>query len=321
MGLGGLAIGGMFWRTDYDSVPWQTDRSKPFPGGWGPVDDAESIRAIHAGLDLGVDLIDTSSSYGCGHGERIIGKAIAGRRRRVVIATKFGNAIDEEKKHYLGHDVSPDAIRASCEGSLRRLGTDFLDVFLLHWSGYDGPSEPIVEVLEELLAAGKIRTYGWSNHQAELMEPFADHPGFAVAEFPHSIFQRTPDMLALCEAHDLGALIRSPLGMGLLTGKFTADTRFAEDDIRHGWDLSEGRFAEIRLAVERIRDVLTGGGRTLAQGALAWIWAQSDRLVPIPGFKTVAQVTENARAMEFGPLSTEEVAEIERILEQEAGDD
>ena len=321
MGLGGLPIGGMFWRTDYDSVPWQTDRSKPFPGGWGPVDDEESIRAIRAGLDLGVSLIDTSSSYGCGHSERIIGEAIAGRRNEVIIVTKFGNAIDEEKKIYIGHDVEPNSIRASCEGSLRRLGTETIDVFLLHWSGYDGDPEPIVEVLEELLAAGKIRTYGWSNHQVELMERFTVHANFSAVEFPHSVFQRTPEMLALCEAQDIGALIRSPLGMGLLTGKFNARTTFPEDDIRHGWNMKEGRMAEVLTAVEGIRDVLTSDGRTLAQGALAWIWAQSERAVPIPGFKTVTQVTENAKAMEFGALSAAQVEEIERLLTPEDDDD
>ena len=321
MGLGGLPIGGMFWRTDYDSVPWQTDRSKPFPGGWGPVDDDESIRAIRAGLDLGVSLIDTSSSYGCGHSERIIGEAIAGRRHDVVITTKFGNAIDEEKKIYIGHDVRPNSIRASCEGSLRRLGTDYLDVFLLHWSGYDGDPEPIVEVLEDLLKAGKIRTYGWSNHQAELMDGFTAHESFSVVEFPHSVFQRVPEMLALCESHDIGALIRSPLEMGLLTGKFSAETTFPEDDIRHGWNMKEGRMAEILQAIEGIRDVLTSGGRTLAQGALGWIWAQSERTVPIPGFKTVAQVTENAEAMEFGPLNAEQLEEIELLLSPRKDDD
>ena len=320
MGLGGLPIGGMFRRTDYDSVPWQTDRSKPFPGGWGPVDDDESIRAIRAGLDLGVDLIDTSSSYGCGHSERIVGKAIAGRRHDVVVSTKFGNAIDEEKKIYIGHDVRPGSIRASCEGSLRRLGTEYVDVFLLHWSGYDGDPEPIVGVLEELLQSGKIRTYGWSNHQVELMGRFTAHEDFSVVEFPHSVLQRSPEMLSLCEAHDLGMLIRSPLGMGLLTGKFDSETTFPADDIRHGWNLKEGRMAQMLKAVEAIRDVLTSGGRTLAQGALGWIWAQSERTIPIPGFKTVAQVKENAKAMEYGPLGAEQVEEIERLLSPEEDD-
>ena len=321
MGLGGLPIGGMFWRTDYDSVPWQTDRSKPFPGGWGPVDDGESIRAIRAGLDSGISLIDTSSSYGCGHSERIIGEAITGRRHDVVIVSKFGNAIDEEKRIYIGHDVEPDSIRASCEGSLRRLDTDYIDVFLLHWSGYEGDPEPIVDVLEELLAAGKIRAYGWSNHQVELMERFTVHANFSAVEFPHSVFSRVPEMLSLCEAQDIGALIRSPLGMGLLTGKFNAETTFPQDDIRHGWNLKEGRMAGVLNALEGIREVLTSNGRTLAQGALAWTWAQSERTVPIPGFKTVAQVTENAKAMEFGPLGTEQVQEIERLLAPEEDDD
>ena len=317
MGLGGLPIGGQFWRTDYDSVPWQTDRSKPFSGGWGPVDDQESIRAIRAGVDLGIRLIDTSSSYGCGHSERVIGEALAGRRHDVVIVTKFGNSIDEENKVYLGHDVRPEGIEQSCNASLRRLRTDYIDVFLLHWSGYEGDKAPIAEVLESLIQAGKIRTYGWSNHVTVLMDGFSVYQGFSTVEFPHSISQRTPDMLSYCEERDLGALIRSPLAMGLLTGKFDADTVFSQDDIRHGWSLKQGRMADALQAVGAIRDTLTTNGRTLAQGALAWIWAQSKRTIPIPGFKSTAQVQENARAMDLGSLSEAQIAEIEQILKQE----
>lgn len=314
VGLGGLAIGGQFWRTDYDSVPWQTDRSRPFSGGWGAVDDGESIRAIQAGLDLGITLIDTSSSYGCGHSERIIGQAIAGKRTRVVVVTKFGNDIDEDKKIYHGHDVTASSICASCEASLRRLNTDYIDVLLLHWSGYEGEIEPIFQVLDGLIQSGKIRAYGWSSHQVDRMESAISYPGFGVVEFPHSIFQRTPDMLALCELQDIGALIRSPLGMGLLTGKFSSNTTFPPDDIRHGWDLQTGRMRDMLAALNAIRDVLTSNGRTLAQGALAWIWAQSEKAVPIPGFKTEAQVSENARAMEFGPLNEGQVEEIDRLI-------
>jgi len=315
MGLGGLAIGGPFRRTDFDSIPWQTDRSKPFPGGWGPIDDAESIRAIRAGLDHGITLIDTSSSYGCGHSERVIGEAIAGRRHDVVLVTKFGNLIDERAKIYLGHDASPASIRASCEASLSRLGTDYIDVFLLHWSGFDADPAPIAIVLNDLVQVGKIRTYGWSTHAAERLDGFAKHSHFSVVEFPHSILQRSPAMLGRCEEDDLGALIRSPLGMGILTGTLSADTAFPPTDIRRGWNLRDGQHARMLQAVERMRDVLTSRGRTPSQGALAWIWAQSNRTVPIPGFRTEGQVLENAKAMEMGPLSPTEVREIDELLD------
>jgi len=314
MGLGGLPIGGRFWRTDDECDPWQTDRTKPLPEGWGPVDDAESIRA---GLDLGVCLIDASSSYGCGHSEQIIGEALAGRRSEVVLVTKYGKMIDEKAKIYIGHDVAPDAIRCSCQGSLRRRSTDYIDVFLLHWSGAEGDVAPIAEVLEDLVQEGKIWAYGWSNHQAELMGEFTKHENFSAIEFPHSILQRTPAMLAVCEAQDIGALIRSSLGMGLLAGKFDSNTCFPEDGIRHGWDMKTGRGAETLKAVKAVQEVSTSSGRTLAQGALAWIWAQSDRPIPIPAFKTTAQVQENARAMDLGPLSEAQIAEIEQILKQE----
>jgi len=315
LGLGCYPIGGPFWRGDHDSVSWQTDRSKQFPGGWGRVDDAESIRAIHAGLDLGVNFLDTSESYGCGHSERVIGRAIAGRREKVVIGTKFGNLIDEKRKLFLGHDASPEFIRQCCENSLARLATDYIDVYYLHWGNFEGELEPILETLEELIHEGKIRTYGWSTDSAEAMRRFAEGEHCGAVEYALHVARRNAAMDSLCEELDLGAVIRGPLGMGLLTGKYDVGATFPEDDIRHGWDLTEGRLGAIREALNSVKEILASGGRTLAQGALAWIWAHSDRAVPIPGFRTVAQVTENAKAMELGPLSGSDVEEIERLLE------
>ncbi|MFC2105059.1 aldo/keto reductase [Candidatus Bipolaricaulota bacterium] len=295
-------------------MSWQTDESKKFPGGWGPVDDAESIRAIHAALDAGIDFLDTSESYGCGHSERVIGRAIAGRRDAVVIGTKFGNIIDEEKKLYLGHDAGSDFIRTCCENSLRRLDTDYIDIYYLHWSNYGGELGPVIETLEDLVTQGKIRTYGWSTDDSESMRALAAGEHCSVVEFGLNLVRRNSEMMALCEELNLGGVIRSPLVMGLLTGKYDIDKTFPEDDIRHTWDLSAGRFSEIRQMVEQLRDILTSDGRSVVQGALGWIWSQSDRVVPIPGFRNVEQIKENARAMEFGPLSPTQIQEIEQVL-------
>ncbi len=314
MGLGCYAMGGPFWRADHDSVSWQKDDGKTFPGGWGEVDDAESIRAVHAAMDAGVNFFDTSDSYGCGHSERILGQAVAGRRERVVIATKFGNLIDEEKKHYLGHDASPAFIRSSCEASLRRLGTDYVDLYQLHWSNYEGDAVEVRETLEGLVAEGKIRAYGWSTDDPERARIFAEGEHCATVQNALSIIRDNPRMLALCDEFDLASINRSPLAMGILTGKFGPDATFAEDDIRHGWDFGQGRLAEILGQLDAVREVLASDGRSLVQGALAWIWARSDRTIPIPGFKTAAQVEENAGAMAFGPLSDEKLRQIDVLL-------
>jgi aryl-alcohol dehydrogenase-like predicted oxidoreductase len=130
------------------------------------------------------------------------------------------------------------------------------------------------------------------------------------------VFFKNPDMLALCDEFDLASVNRGPLAMGILTGKFTSDTTFPDDDIRSDWNFQEGRAAERLEQLEAVRDVLNSDGRTLAQGALCWVLALSERTIPIPGFKTVEQVEENAKAMEFGPLSAEQMAQIDEILER-----
>ena len=154
LGLGCWAIGGPFWRGEN-------------PVGWGEVDDAESRRAIHRGLDLGVTLFDTADVYGAGHSERVLGEALRGRRHEVVIASKFGNVFDEATKQITGADASPAYIQRACEASLRRLQTDYLDLLQMH---IDQPPETVPDVLdtlEALVSAGKIRGYGWSTDDPE----------------------------------------------------------------------------------------------------------------------------------------------------------
>jgi len=318
LGLGCYPMGGPFWRGDHDKVAWQSKELKQFPGGWGAVDDQESIRAIHTALDLGINFLDTSESYGCGHSERVIGKAIAGRRNQVVLGTKFGNVIDEDRKLYLGHRADPDFIRQCCVNSLQRLSTDYIDIYYLHWGDFDGDLDPILATLEDLSSEGKIRAYGWSTDNAEAMREFAAGSHCSAVEFALNLIRQNPEMLQLCDDVDLGGVIRSPLSMGLLTGKYSQEKQFDKDDIRHNWNLAEGRFAEIHGLVEALRDILTSEGRSVVQGALAWIWAQSDRIVPIPGFRNVSQIEENARAMEFGSLTQSSVDEIEQIMSSRA---
>jgi aryl-alcohol dehydrogenase-like predicted oxidoreductase len=175
------------------------------------------------------------------------------------------------------------------------------------------------EALEALVADGKIRTYGWSTDRTDAVRAFSTSPRCGVVQQQFSVLDGNAELLALCEQLDLASLNRGPLGMGLLTGKFTPESGFSHDDVRsHAtWHpgFKDGRPTQAWLdALASIRDVLTSQGRTLAQGALAWLWARSEKTIPIPGFKTVAQAEENARAMQFGPLTPAQMAEIDTIL-------
>jgi aryl-alcohol dehydrogenase-like predicted oxidoreductase len=311
MGMGCWAIGG----------PWTYDNAEddPYPAGWGTVDDKESIQAIHAGLDRGITFFDTAANYGAGHSEHVLGKALKGKRDKVVIATKFGYVVDEERKHVANiQDVVVGNIRQDCENSLRRLGTDVIDLYQFHVGNYDPARAPAVrEVLEELAKEGKIRWYGWSTDHVESARVFAEGEHCATIQHILNVLIDLPEMLALCDEFNLGSINKSPLFMGMLSGKFTADTTFPDNDVRTQWgSLGEGRGATRLQQVEAVREVLTSDGRTLVQGALGWIWARSERTIPIPGFKTVAQVEENAAAMDFGPLSAEHMQEIDTILER-----
>jgi aryl-alcohol dehydrogenase-like predicted oxidoreductase len=314
LGMGCWAIGG----------PWSILRENgPSPAGWGAVDDAESVRTFHAALDAGITFFDTAANYGCGHSERILGAALGDRRKEAVIATKFGHIIDEETKVMRGDDDAIVAnLRQDCERSLRRLGTDYIDLYQLH-AGNLAPTkaEPIRGVLEELVAEGKIRAYGWSTDYVDRAEVFAAGERCAAIQFSLSVLNDNADMVALCAANNLACVNKKPLASGFLTGKFTPQTKFAEDDYRSAFDLEDPRFAGMLNAAEALRDVLTTGGRTMAQGALAWVWARSDRTIPIPGARTEAQVRENAGAMKYGPLSDDAVAEIGRILKAKESND
>lgn len=308
LGMGCWAIGGPWWYVGGDA---------PTPSGWGGVDDAESIRSIHAAIDLGVNFFDTADVYGCGHSEYILGKALTGRLDQVVIATKFGKQFDEEKKHYFGHKTSPELIRKACEESLRRLNTDVIDLYQFHWGDFDGDALEVRETLEALFREGKIRSYGWSTDKLENARIFAEGEHCAAIQQALNVaytqsFVR--ELLTFCENENLASINRGPLAMGLLTGKFTDETTFPKNDIRRDWNLKTGPLRDFRTRLENLREILTSNGRTLAQGALAWLWACSPNTIPIPGFKNVKQVTENAKAIEFGPLSPEQFQQVEEIM-------
>jgi aryl-alcohol dehydrogenase-like predicted oxidoreductase len=284
------------------------------PIGWGVVDDDESVAAIHAALDEGVTFFDTADVYGCGHSERVLARALAGRRDGVVVATKFGFTYDEEARESPGTDASPGYVRTACEASLRRLETDVIDLLQFHLGGCEpAQAEDVLAALEQLVDEGKIRSYGWSTDDPTRAAMFATHPRCAAIQQSFSVLGGNADTLAVCEAHHVASIVRGPLGMGVLSGKMRSDTRFSGDDVRHGWDFGGAQAATL-ASVDRVRDVLASNGRTLAQGALCWLLARSPAFVPIPGVRTVAQARENAGALRHGPLSGEEMAAVEQAL-------
>jgi aryl-alcohol dehydrogenase-like predicted oxidoreductase len=303
LGLGCWAIGGVWQFLDIQA-------------GWGEVDDAESIRAIQYALDNGVNFFDTAANYGAGHSERLLGQALSGRRDQAVIATKFGFNVNETAKHvtHSEGDLS-QYVRAECEASLRRLNTDYIDLYQFHvWDYPAEQARAIVDVLESLVQEGKIRGYAWSTDDVARAQVFAEGEHCIAVQHDLNVVKDAPEMLALCERLNLASVNRSPLARGALTGKYTKDTVFAQNDVRND-DWSRETFLIPTVEkLDAIREILTSGGRTLAQGALAWIWGRSEKTIPIPGFKTVAQAADNAGAMAFGPLTPEQMAEIDTLV-------
>lgn len=312
VGMGCWAIGGHF------TLDGRND-------GWGQVDDAQSARSIELALDLGANLFDTADAYGTGHSEEILGSALKGRRDEAIIATKFGFTYDETRKALISSDVSPVYIDWASAQSLRRLGTDYIDLYQIHVGDLDpDAADRAGEALESLAEKGRIRFWGWSTDNAASARRMLKFPHFAAVQQELSVLCDGPDMLALAAEAGLASLNRSPLAMGMLSGKFSATSQLARNDVRaagHSWVrfFADGRpRPETQARVEALRELLTTGGRTVAQGALGWILARSPQTLPIPGFKTEAQVRDNLGALEKGPLPATVMTEIATVLTEEA---
>ena len=314
LGFGCWAIGGTFTTPDRAAA------------GWGAVDDAQSIAAIRRGLELGVTFFDTADVYGTGHSEEVLGRALTGVRDEVVLATKFGNTFHEGTGEMTGTDLTPAYIRRACEASLRRLGTDRIDLYQCHVGDLaPAVADEVIATLEHLRSEGLIGAFGISADDPAYVRRWAVRDGCAAVQFHVNVIEDAPEMLALCGAHGIAAIARAPLAMGLLSGKFHPGSRLPSDDIRgsgapwltafDGAGRPSPRFLD---ALAAIRECLTTDGRTLVQGALAWIWGRSPMAVPIPGFKTVAQAEENAGALAHGPLAPDIMRQIEDLLQRAA---
>jgi aryl-alcohol dehydrogenase-like predicted oxidoreductase len=277
-------------------------------------DDAESIRTIHRAMDLGITLIDTAELYGPYTNEELVGRALAGRRDEVVLATKFG-LISHRNGDARQRDSSPENIRMAVEGSLRRLGTDHIDLYYQHRVDTATPIEETVGALSELVAEGKIRWIGLSEAAPEtIRRAHAVHPITAV-QSEYSLWTRDPESRVLPQVRELGIgfVPYSPLGRGFLTGRIRSLDQIGSDDFR----ATNPRFAygnlERNLAI--VDDVEAVGkevGATPAQIALAWLLAQGDDIAPIPGTKHVSRLEENAAADAI-ELSAEQLARLSAV--------
>jgi aryl-alcohol dehydrogenase-like predicted oxidoreductase len=281
---------------------------------YGARDEAESIATIHRALDLGVSFLDTADMYGSGANEELVGRALRDRRDRAVLATKFGNVRTPEGG-FAGVNGRPEYVRSACEASLKRLGVDVIDLYYQHRVDPETPIEETVGAMVELVREGKARFLGLSEASPEtLRRAHAVHP-IAALQTEYSLWSRDPEdeILPTCRELGIGFVAYSPLGRGFLTGQFRTFEDFAPDDYRRHSPRFQGEnFAKNLDLVRKIEEIAAEKGCTPAQLALAWVLAQGEDVVPIPGTKRRTYLEENVAALEV-TLTAEERERIEQI--------
>ena len=282
---------------------------------YGPTDEAESIATIHRALELGITLLDTADMYGPFVNEELVGKAIRGKRDRVVLATKCGIVRDGETKAIRSLNGRPEYILQACDASLRRLGVDHVDLYQLHRLDPSVPIEDSVGALAQLVKAGKTRAIGLSEIGPKtLRRAAAIHP-IASLQSEYSILSRDveAEVLPACRELGVGFLAYSPLGRGLLSGRFRSRADFGADDYRQ-WSprFAEGAFERNLELTLRAAELAKGKGCTPAQFALAWLLARGPEVVPIPGTKSRTRLEENAGAatVKLGPADLKRLDEL-----------
>ncbi|MGI5470192.1 aldo/keto reductase [Streptomyces sp. CA-132043] len=286
--------------------------------GYGASDDAQSIATIHRALDLGVTLLDTSDFYGAGHNEELVGRAVADRRDRAVIATKFGFANKLGEPTAIRGDAA--YVREACDASLRRLGVDHIDLYYQHRVDPEVPIEETVGAMAELVAAGKVRHLGLSEASAAtIRRAHAVHP-IAALQSEWSLWTRDleQEIAPVCRELGVGLVPFSPLGRGFLTGRYTSVEGMAEGDVRR----TQPRFADGNLErnlaiVEKLDELAVEKGVTAGQLALAWVQHRGADVVPIPGTRREKYLLENVAAVAVG-LSADELAAIDAVAPADA---
>jgi len=279
---------------------------------WGPVEDADSLAAMERAMELGINFIDTADVYGDGRSESLVAKAIRGRRDEVILSTKgglMGHHRDPEREPVYDR---PEKIVEACEASLRRLETDHVDVYFCHiWWDKHEETEAFIEAFDRLKRDGKVSAVGVSTNDLDHIRHF-DRGGLDAVQLDYSILNRQPEreVLPYLEERGIGVVVRGPLRMGILTGKFSEDTTFPEGDIREDWP-EERWYEESLRKVERLRPL--ADGRTLGQLALRYVLGHPAVTVAIPGAKTPEQVEANATASVRPLLSEADVQLIEEV--------
>jgi aryl-alcohol dehydrogenase-like predicted oxidoreductase len=284
---------------------------------YGTADRGESVATLHRAIDLGVTLLDTADMYGAGDNEELLATVLADRRDEVTLATKFG-ILTGEDGYPNGVDGSPAYARRACDASLRRLGVDQIDLYYLHRPDPEVPIEDTVGAMAELVAAGKVRHLGLSESSAETIRRAAAVHPIAAVQSEWSVFSRDIEraVLPACRELGIGLVPYSPLGRGLLTGALP--TEFADDDFRRTLPRFQGENLDRNLTlVGAVREIAQARGATAGQVALAWLLAQGEDVVPIPGTKRVRYLEENAGALDV-TLSAADLARLDAL--RPAGD-
>ncbi len=287
---------------------------------YGATDDVESIATIHRALELGINFLDTADMYGSGLNEELVGKAIRDRRDQVVLATKFGILRSREDANVRGVSGSPEYIRSACDASLKRLGVDYIDLYYQHRVDPNVPIEETVGAMAELVQAGKVKHLGLSEAApAAIRRAHAVYP-IAALQSELSIFTRDVAAQSLPVTRELGIayVAYSPLGRGWLSGRFKSAEAFGEGDYRKQHPRYSGAaFGQNLVLAERFGEIAASKGCTPTQLALAWVLAQGEDIVPVPGTKRRKYLEENAVAVEI-KITAAEAAEIELAIPQEA---